>query len=194
MKPSPLKKPGLSDQKQVHLYSKWRPLIPIEYQNISCPKPSNDVIQRMKKDLKAKRELKEALLYDQSNIKEPEKRISRNNTRSKKNKRRDQTSSKDDDPPENLLLTTNNNEYVLTKKRAVVEKRLSGSSLVSCVQFLNDAEGLITQPPNQEYISKDDDTNTDSFYSTTENIHNTEKKTHTHNNRTKRQTQQRKLT
>ena len=41
----------------------------------------------MKKDLKAKRELKEALLYDQSNIKEPTKIISWNNTRSKKKKK-----------------------------------------------------------------------------------------------------------
>ena len=59
----------------------------------------------------------------------------------------------------------------------MVEKRLSGSSLVSCVQFLNEAEGLITQPTNQEYISKDDDTNTDSFYSATENIQTAENKT-----------------
>ena len=49
MKPSLIKKPGLSNQKQVHLYSKWRLLIPIEYQDISCPKPSDDVIQRMTK-------------------------------------------------------------------------------------------------------------------------------------------------
>ena len=88
MKPSPLKKPGLSDQKQVHLYSKWRPLIPIEYQDITCPKPSDEVILRMKKDLKAKRELKEALLYDQSNINEPTTIVSRNNTRSKKKKKK----------------------------------------------------------------------------------------------------------
>ena len=159
MKPSPLKKPGLSDQKQVHLYSKWRPLIPIEYQDISCPKPSDNVIERMKKDLKAKQELKEALLYDQSHINEPETRISQNAIRTKKKKKKDETNKKDDDLSEDFLLLTNDDEYVLTKKRAVVEKRLSGSSLVSCVQFLNDVEGLITQPPDPETINKDDKEN-----------------------------------
>ena len=59
----------------------------------------------------------------------------------------------------------------------MVKKRLSGSSLVSCVQFLNEEGGLITQPPDKEYISKDDDTITESFYSATEISQTAENKT-----------------
>ena len=62
--PSNLTKPGLSFMKQVHLYSKWRPLLLIELQDITCPKLSEDVVMKCKTSLKQKRELKEALMCD----------------------------------------------------------------------------------------------------------------------------------
>ena len=64
--PNPLNltKPGLSFMKQVHLYTKWRPLLPIELQDIICPKRSEDVVNKFKSSLKQKRQLKEALIYD----------------------------------------------------------------------------------------------------------------------------------
>ena len=62
--PSNLRKPGLSVLKQVHMYTKWRPLLPIELQDITCPKPTDDVVKECKSNLKKKRELKQALIYD----------------------------------------------------------------------------------------------------------------------------------
>ena len=53
--PTPLVEPGLSEQKQIHLYCKWRPLLPIEAQDITCPKPTEDVIQRCKNIVKEKK-------------------------------------------------------------------------------------------------------------------------------------------
>ena len=50
--------------KQVPLYTKWRPLLPIELQDITCPKSSEDVFNKCKSSLKQKRQLKEALIYD----------------------------------------------------------------------------------------------------------------------------------
>ena len=42
--------PGIKEIKQVELYTKWRKLIPEQFQNIICPKPANDIINRVKKN------------------------------------------------------------------------------------------------------------------------------------------------
>ena len=39
--------------------------MPVEFQDITCPKPKEYVISRIRKDTKAKKDLKEALLYEQ---------------------------------------------------------------------------------------------------------------------------------
>lgn len=52
--PSIDKAPGIADIKQVELYTKWRKLIPDQYQDIICPKPDDNVIIKVKRD-KAKR-------------------------------------------------------------------------------------------------------------------------------------------
>ena len=36
----------------------------VEFKDITCPKPNEDIISRIKKDTKAEKDLKEALLYE----------------------------------------------------------------------------------------------------------------------------------
>ena len=61
-----LLRPELKDIKAVELYTKWRPLLPSWARDITCPKPSDDVIKKIKlskstktKERTEKRELKE---------------------------------------------------------------------------------------------------------------------------------------
>ena len=42
--------PGLSEIKQVELYTKWRKLIPDQFQDDVCPKPTDEVLNKVKKD------------------------------------------------------------------------------------------------------------------------------------------------
>lgn len=44
-----LAKPGLKPIKQVHLYTKWRSVVPHPYKDITCPLPSNEIIQMVLK-------------------------------------------------------------------------------------------------------------------------------------------------
>ena len=52
---------GLLDQKQIYLFTQWRPLLPVDCQDITCPRPSDDVVQQNKNMVKEKRQSKEAL-------------------------------------------------------------------------------------------------------------------------------------
>ena len=58
--PTPLyaTKPGLQEIKQVELFSKYRPLGPIEYRDECCPRPCKKVIEKEKDKKKAKGKLK----------------------------------------------------------------------------------------------------------------------------------------
>jgi len=51
---------GISDIKQVELFSKWRNLIPDQFRDCICPKPTQEVITKVKqqKALKARNKLK----------------------------------------------------------------------------------------------------------------------------------------
>ena len=42
----PLTKPGISYMKQVHLNSKWRNILPTHVQDMTCPKPSREIIEQ----------------------------------------------------------------------------------------------------------------------------------------------------
>lgn len=44
-----LPKPGLAPIKQVHLYTKWRSVVPHPYKDILCPLPTNDIIRMVLK-------------------------------------------------------------------------------------------------------------------------------------------------
>ena len=46
--------PPLRAIKQVELYSKWRPLIPEKYRDITCPKPSDEIIESIKSEKREK--------------------------------------------------------------------------------------------------------------------------------------------
>eukprot|EP00957_Ditylum_brightwellii_P122563 9346462-Ditylum_brightwellii.AAC.1 len=41
-------KPGLLDTKKVELYTKWRPLLPLQFRDITCPHPGNAVLNKIK--------------------------------------------------------------------------------------------------------------------------------------------------
>ena len=45
---------GMKEIRKVELYTKWRKLIPDQYQDIICPKPDDHIIIKVKRD-KAKR-------------------------------------------------------------------------------------------------------------------------------------------
>ena len=63
----PLTKPGLSYMKQVQFYSKWRNLLPLHQQDVTCPKPSREIIKQYKRDTKQKNQLKQAMMYPNDN-------------------------------------------------------------------------------------------------------------------------------
>ena len=44
---------GISEIKQVELFTKWREFIPEEYRDIMCPNPDDDIIERIKAEKSA---------------------------------------------------------------------------------------------------------------------------------------------
>ena len=40
--------PGMKDMKKADLYTKWRPLLPKEYRDITCPHPGDDVLKKVR--------------------------------------------------------------------------------------------------------------------------------------------------
>ena len=53
-----LKTPGIKPIKQVELYQKWRPLLPVKAREITCPKPSDEIMKKVKSDRAAKKRSK----------------------------------------------------------------------------------------------------------------------------------------
>jgi hypothetical protein len=53
-----LPKPGIRPIKQVELYTKYRPLVPEEYRDSICPKPSDEVMAMVRAEKKDKRDNK----------------------------------------------------------------------------------------------------------------------------------------
>ena len=53
------KRPGLRNIKQVDLYEKWGPLVPAQFRDEICPKPSDKIIKSVKKERKEKRNTKQ---------------------------------------------------------------------------------------------------------------------------------------
>ena len=47
---APIEAPGLREIKQVELYSKFRKFVPEEFRDEICPKPSDHVLEKIKKD------------------------------------------------------------------------------------------------------------------------------------------------
>ena len=52
--------PGLKPIKQIEMYKKWRDIVPIEYWEEICPKPSDELLKTHNKELNAKRAKKYA--------------------------------------------------------------------------------------------------------------------------------------
>ena len=52
------KRPGLREIKQVNLYEKWVPLVPLELRDEICPKPSDKIINSVKEETKTKRNIR----------------------------------------------------------------------------------------------------------------------------------------
>jgi hypothetical protein len=53
-----LKPPGLRPIKQVDLYEKFRPYVPRQYWDKTCPKPSDEVLESVRKERADKRKTK----------------------------------------------------------------------------------------------------------------------------------------
>lgn len=47
---APIEAPGLREIKQVELYTKFRKFVPEEFRDEICPKPSDHVLEKIKKD------------------------------------------------------------------------------------------------------------------------------------------------
>merc|ERR1712032_1695723 len=54
------KAPGMNPRKEVELFTKWRPLLPKKYQDVTCPQPSDEVTAMVKAEINYKRKEKEA--------------------------------------------------------------------------------------------------------------------------------------
>jgi hypothetical protein len=52
--PEALEPPGLKEIKQVELYQKWRKFVPDEFQDEICPKPSDEVLNKIKEEKRKK--------------------------------------------------------------------------------------------------------------------------------------------
>mmetsp|Transcript_29630 Transcript_29630/g.43116 ORF Transcript_29630/g.43116 Transcript_29630/m.43116 type:complete len:98 (+) Transcript_29630:515-808(+) len=50
----PLPPPGIQDIKQVEMYTKWRHLLPDYAKDVTCPKPSDTVIKKIRDERNAK--------------------------------------------------------------------------------------------------------------------------------------------
>lgn len=171
IQPKTIPNPGLSDIKQVHLYTKWRKLVPIEFQDITCPKPNENVISRIKKDTKAKKDLREALLYEHVDFHDDT-----NNESTKGRKRTPITRSRqrmnpsvrtrnitnetttniiqqnvsNEDEDQTIDTVGDNFGFVEPSKKRKIndspQKSKESSSIISGLEFAEEM-GLITQPP-----------------------------------------------
>ena len=51
---------GIPAIKQIKLYKKWREIVPMEYHNEMCPKPSVDILEKFTAEQKTKNQAKQA--------------------------------------------------------------------------------------------------------------------------------------
>ena len=49
-----LPRPDIVDMKKADLYWKWRPLLPKEYQDITCPHPGDEVLNKIRDERRLK--------------------------------------------------------------------------------------------------------------------------------------------
>ncbi len=50
----PVAAPGMKEIKQVELYTKWRKFVPAEFSDEICPKPSDEILEKVQKERSAK--------------------------------------------------------------------------------------------------------------------------------------------
>ena len=53
------KPPSMSQRREVELFTKFQPLVPVQYQDIICPRPSKKVMEQVKADITEKRAARE---------------------------------------------------------------------------------------------------------------------------------------
>lgn len=63
-----MKPPGLRPIKQVELYKKFRPFVPREFWEETCPKPSDAVLTQVKNETAAKRKVKAAAAKPEKDV------------------------------------------------------------------------------------------------------------------------------
>ena len=69
-KPKKLDKIGIPPLKQVDLFIKWRKMVPDEYKDVTCPRPTDDIILKVKQNVQDKanrlKELNQNSILDES--------------------------------------------------------------------------------------------------------------------------------
>ena len=60
--PDPINAPGIPEIKIIELGTKWRVHVPPMYQDITCPRPSDEVLSKFKSEKNSKRQKKQELL------------------------------------------------------------------------------------------------------------------------------------
>ena len=118
--------PGLSFMKQVHLFTKWRPLLPVGLQDITCPQLFEDVVMKGKSSLKQKRKLKGALMFD--GFEDGDNRTRTKRTRSGANK-------------------VTRKRMTLLTEGTFDEDTNRDKSLISNLEYATGGGNLSTQPP-----------------------------------------------
>ena len=83
-KPSCITPPGLKPIKQVELYKKWGPVVPEEFRDEICPKPSDRIINQVKSERAQKLKSKQSTKKKSPKTKAPKKKATKK--KSPKNK------------------------------------------------------------------------------------------------------------
>ena len=84
-KPSLITPPGLKPIKQVELYKKWGPVVPEEFRDDICPKPSDRIINQVKSERAQKLKDKQSTKKKSPKTKAPKKKSTKNKAKKKKN-------------------------------------------------------------------------------------------------------------
>ena len=85
--PQVITPPGVKPITQFELYTKWRPVVPEEFRDHTCPKPSDHVLELVKKQKAEKQKAKKTPKKKVAKKKVPQKKVSKKKPPKKKSKK-----------------------------------------------------------------------------------------------------------
>ena len=162
--PKYIKPPGLSAIKQVDLFIKWRPIVPFQYKDITCPEPSDEVKLAAKSIKNKNRKQKNDYIRsneDSTTIQSPARKRGRPrrtapDTSSSKNKSSSTSNTKSKTPKRNRAVTvTLQKKHKLKKK--TVQQRIEESSSDEDNRGNNDVEPPKHHAPSEQSNEADAD-------------------------------------